>query len=147
MRIHPKLAQWFRDYEKAHRTAGNRMTHMLGIPLIMMSSLGMLQLVVLHPGTVFFPITAALVAYLVLSALYIYGYPLLGMAMAMTMAGLYYVGASLPLFANVALFVIGWVLQFVGHAFYERQSPSFFKNLIHLLVGPLYILKILLRFK
>jgi uncharacterized membrane protein YGL010W len=147
MGIHPQLAKWFKDYAKSHRTAGNRMTHALGIPLIIMSSLGMLHLVRLHPGTGFFPITLALVIYLVLNGFYIYGYPLLGLCMAMTMAGLYYVGTCLPLSANLALFVVGWVLQFMGHKVYEKKSPSFLKNIVHLFVGPLYILKDILRFK
>jgi uncharacterized membrane protein YGL010W len=33
-----------------------------------------------------------------------------------------------------ALFVLGWVLQFVGHA-YERKPPEFFKDWRFLLVG------------
>lgn len=145
MGIHPQLVAWFKDYEKAHRTAGNRMTHMLGIPMIMMSSYGMLHGVVLHQAA--FPVTAAFLIYLALSAIYVYGYPLLGIAMAFTMSGLYYAGTLLPLPANLALFVIGWVLQFIGHSFYEKQRPSFFKNFIHIFVGPFYILKTILRFK
>ena len=37
-----------------------------------------------------------------------------------------------------ALFVGGWVLQFVGHA-YEGKKPAFLTNLTHLLIGPLWI--------
>jgi uncharacterized membrane protein YGL010W len=147
MGIHPQLRAWFKDYENAHRTAGNRMTHMLGIPMIIMSSYGMLNGVVLHRGVGPLPVTAALAIYVLLSAVYVYGYPLLGIAMAFTMAGLYFAGTLLPLPANMALFVIGWVLQFVGHSFYEKRRPSFFKNFIHLFVGPFYILKVTLRFK
>ncbi|MBL0386314.1 DUF962 domain-containing protein [Tumebacillus sp. ITR2] len=40
----------------------------------------------------------------------------------------------------LALFVVGWIFQFIGHAF-EGNPPSFFKNPIYLLVGPLWILK------
>ncbi|MCP5464827.1 MAG: DUF962 domain-containing protein [Deltaproteobacteria bacterium] len=43
----------------------------------------------------------------------------------------------------VGLFILGWVLQFIGHAF-EGKPPAFFKNPIHLLVGPVWwVLKIL----
>lgn len=37
------------------------------------------------------------------------------------------------------LFVCGWVFQLVGHAVYERNRPAFFRNLAHLLIGPLWI--------
>jgi uncharacterized membrane protein YGL010W len=52
---------------------------------------------------------------------------------------------SLPLvFWNwqwaLALFVVGWILQFVGH-FFEGNQPSFFRNPIFLIVGPLWIVK------
>jgi uncharacterized membrane protein YGL010W len=40
----------------------------------------------------------------------------------------------------LALFVFGWILQFIGHYIYEKRSPAFFQNLTHLLVGPLWIL-------
>jgi uncharacterized membrane protein YGL010W len=47
----------------------------------------------------------------------------------------------LPLWLHVALFIGGWILQFIGHARYEKQSPAFLNNLLHLLVGPLWILE------
>jgi uncharacterized membrane protein YGL010W len=34
----------------------------------------------------------------------------------------------------LALFVVGWVLQFIGHA-YERKPPEFFKDWRFLFVG------------
>jgi uncharacterized membrane protein YGL010W len=34
----------------------------------------------------------------------------------------------------IALFALGWVLQFIGHAF-ERKPPEFFKDWRFLLVG------------
>lgn len=52
---------------------------------------------------------------------------------------------SLPLFFlswrwALALFVVGWILQFVGHVF-EGNRPAFFQNPLYLLVGPLWLLK------
>jgi uncharacterized membrane protein YGL010W len=42
------------------------------------------------------------------------------------------------------LFVIGWILQFVGHAF-EGKAPAFFSNPLYLFVGPLWWIKKLFR--
>ena len=52
---------------------------------------------------------------------------------------------SLPLFffswrLALVLFVVGWILQFVGHAI-EGNQPAFMKNPIYLLIGPLWLLK------
>ena len=42
--------------------------------------------------------------------------------------------ASLPLWMPVTLFVTGWALQFVGHAF-EGKAPEFFHDWRFLFVG------------
>lgn len=52
---------------------------------------------------------------------------------------------SLPLFLfswrwALALFAVGWILQFVGHAV-EGNQPAFFRNPVYLLVGPWWLLR------
>ena len=52
---------------------------------------------------------------------------------------------SLPMFFvdwqwALGLFVVGWIFQFIGHAF-EGKAPSFFKNPVFLLVGPYWWLR------
>src|SRR5216110_2915819 len=52
---------------------------------------------------------------------------------------------SLPLFFlrwhwALALFIVGWILQFVGHAI-EGNQPAFFRNPIYLLVGPVWFVR------
>ncbi len=42
--------------------------------------------------------------------------------------------ASLPMWMPVTVFVIGWVLQFIGHAF-EGKAPEFFHDWRFLFVG------------
>ena len=46
----------------------------------------------------------------------------------------------MPPMVALGLFVGAWVLQFIGHYVYEHRSPAFFRNLTHLLVGPLWVL-------
>ena len=52
---------------------------------------------------------------------------------------------SLPVFLfswrwGLGLFVVGWVLQFAGHAI-EGNQPAFFRNPVYLLVGPWWLLR------
>ena len=52
---------------------------------------------------------------------------------------------SVPLFFvnwrwALALFVAGWVFQFIGHAI-EGNQPAFFGNPLYLLVGPWWLLR------
>jgi uncharacterized membrane protein YGL010W len=52
---------------------------------------------------------------------------------------------SLPLFFfnwhwALLLFILGWILQFVGHAV-EGNQPAFFKNPLYLLIGPWWLIR------
>jgi len=49
--------------------------------------------------------------------------------------------------AGVAAFLTGWIFQAIGHAVYEKNRPAFFKNLLHLLVGPLFLANELLKIR
>jgi uncharacterized membrane protein YGL010W len=40
--------------------------------------------------------------------------------------------------SGLAMFVIGWVIQFVGHH-YEGRKPAFVDDLSGLIVGPLFV--------
>jgi uncharacterized membrane protein YGL010W len=40
----------------------------------------------------------------------------------------------------LALFVVGWILQFVGHAI-EGNRPAFFQNPVYFLVGPWWLIR------
>lgn len=53
--------------------------------------------------------------------------------------------ASLPLMiaappVGIGMFVVGWILQFIGHAF-EGKAPSFFSDPKYLLIGPMWFWK------
>ena len=39
----------------------------------------------------------------------------------------------------VVVFVVAWIGQFIGHA-YEGKRPSFFTDLVYLLIGPIWVL-------
>jgi len=38
----------------------------------------------------------------------------------------------------LGVFVVGWMLQFVGH-YYEGRKPAFVDDMIGLLVGPMFV--------
>jgi uncharacterized membrane protein YGL010W len=65
------------------------------------------------------------------------------------MVGIPMIVVSLPLMffappVGIALFVLGWILQFIGHAF-EGKAPSFFRNPGFLLMGPTWYVTNLFR--
>jgi len=39
---------------------------------------------------------------------------------------------------GIALFVVGWIIQFIGH-YFEGRKPAFFDDIIGLIIGPLFV--------
>jgi uncharacterized membrane protein YGL010W len=60
-----------------------------------------------------------------------FGIPLIILSLPVTLLGILW---HRLLWVGLTLFVVGWLLQFVGHAF-ERKPPEFFKDWRFLLVG------------
>ena len=129
----------FDDYASYHRTAGNKWFHRLGIPMIMLTLLGMLARVdLVRAGSVV--VDAAMVLVAVAGVYYLVLEWRLGLAMIAVSVAMYVAGAALPMMVNVVVFVAGWIFQFIGHSVYEKRQPAFFRNFVHLLIGPLWIL-------
>ena len=49
-------------------------------------------------------------------------------------------GMRVLLYCAIGVFVVAWVGQFIGHI-YEGHRPSFFTDLVFLLVGPMWTLR------
>jgi uncharacterized membrane protein YGL010W len=134
-----RVQELFADYSEHHRTPGNKWCHRIGIPAIMLSLLGMLARVTLWPGDPL-RIDAAMVLIALTAVFYLRLDPILGSVMVLVSIAFYFAGAWLPMSINIALFVGGWILQFIGHSAFEKRQPAFLRNLVHLLVGPLWLL-------
>lgn len=128
------------DYASYHRTRGNKICHFFGIPLIMFGIFSLLQM--LRFGIISgFPLTAAEV-FITLVAIYYFTLD------AKLASGMLVSSAIIDAAAHavddwrigLGVFIIGWIFQGIGHAIYEKRSPAFLKNLLHLLVGPIFLL-------
>jgi uncharacterized membrane protein YGL010W len=133
------LRRHFADYAAFHRTAGNRTCHSFSIPIIVLASLALLARVPLAALGGYELTLAELVI-----ALFVAYYLTLDVTLALVMLTAYVVldaaGRFIAPAPALALFVLGWILQGVGHWVYEKNSPAFFRNVVHLAVGQLWIL-------
>lgn len=130
----------FADYASHHTTRGNKLFHRLGIPMIMLTLLGMLSRLVIVPGVPVHYFDGAMILIILAEVVYLMLEWRLALMMLVVSIAFYFAGAWLPFWVNVALFVLGWIFQFIGHIVYEKRQPAFLNNLLHLLVGPLWIL-------
>ena len=128
-----KIDQLLAHYGESHRDPRNERIHFVAIPLIMLSLIGLLF--ALHPWVAYAFVGASMVYYARLSAVF-----LLSMAV-LSLACLALVHAMVPhvLPVSIAIFVGGWIAQFVGHRIEDRK-PSFLEDLQYLWVGPIFVL-------
>jgi len=125
-------SELFAEYGSYHRDPRNRLCHFIGIPTIVLGTIAMLAAVRIGP------IDLALL-FLVATLVYYASIDLRGTLLsAVAFAVLYALGARLGWQIGLIAFVLGWVLQLVGHRL-EGSKPKFLENLIYLLVGPIYI--------
>jgi uncharacterized membrane protein YGL010W len=135
------LNDYFSSYNEYHQTQGNKLTHYLGIPLIVFSTLGLLAMV--SVGGWF---DLGLVLWLASSVFYCRLDWKRGLPFALLTFGFYWFSRWVTWDVHVGLFIVGWILQGIGHYKYEKKSPAFLTNLSHLLIGPFWIFCRLLRF-
>ncbi len=139
------LEEQITQYAAYHRDRRNIATHFVGVPLIVFSVAMGLALIPLPfmPGQM----TLAFVATLVAVGYYFKLDYALGVAMLVYMTlNLWLaitVAAKFPpaTAAGVAvgIFVVGWIIQFIGHKF-EGMKPAFFDDIMGLAIGPLFVM-------
>ena len=135
----PALRAHFADYATFHATPGNQACHYVAVPVIVLTVLALLAQVPLF-ALAGFTVTLAEVVLVLVTLYYLTLDPPLAVLMLAASALFLWIGRSLPWTVSLGLFVGAWVLQFIGHYVYEHRSPAFFRNLTHLLVGPLWVL-------
>jgi uncharacterized membrane protein YGL010W len=134
--------EWFALYGESHHNPTNKLIHWICIPAIVVSVVGLLASIPapfgvwwLSPAII---VSGAALAYY--SAVSIR----LALGMSVALAGVFAAVAALstmtiPLWVtSVAIFVVAWIFQFIGHKV-EGKKPSFFQDLQFLLIGPLWL--------
>ncbi|RZL01649.1 MAG: DUF962 domain-containing protein [Rubrivivax sp.] len=140
-----KLVDLLAQYASYHRDRRNILTHLVGIPVIVLS-----LMVLLARPTLFTAGGVALNPGMVIATLLALYYLKLDLRMGAVMAVVLALGLDVALYTaplatgawlglGLGLFVVGWVIQFLGHH-YEGRKPAFVDDLIGLIIGPLFVL-------
>jgi len=137
------LEQHLSTYATYHRDRRNIATHFVGIPMIVMALLALLARPSVGAGVAAF--SPGLVVLALGSLFYFrldlrFGFAMLACNLPAYGFGLWLAGQTFAcwLAGGIGLFVLGWVIQFIGHAF-EGRKPAFVDDLVGLLVGPLFL--------
>lgn len=133
------LAQ-YGDYHREHR---NIITHLIGIPMIVVALLTLLSRPEFTVG--YLLLTPANLLVFVAVIFYIR----LDIKLGLLMTVLLWLCLNLArdfaamsttawLSWGIGLFVVGWVFQFVGH-YFEGRKPAFVDDIMGLAIGPLFV--------
>lgn len=131
-------------YGAYHRDLRNRLTHFVGVPIIVFAILQALSW--LRVDVAGYTVTAAMPFVFVILIYYFRLDAALGAAMTVfTLAVLYFADAaavqswptSLAIF--LVTFVGGWIIQLIGH-YFEGRKPALADNLFQVFVAPVFLM-------
>ena len=137
------LKEYLDEYSLSHQHPTNVLIHKICVPVIMFSLIGILKALPV-PGNwpLWFDWSLVLIAgamhfYISLKnvrVIFFIGLELVIMLMILE--------ALRPRFflLSLALFILAWIGQFIGHKI-EGKKPSFFRDLLFLFIGPIWTLK------
>jgi uncharacterized membrane protein YGL010W len=135
------FARMMKDYESIHQHPANRLIHAIGIPAILIAVFGLCMQAhwpgvrVAHSGWLLLFLTSAITTRWSIRAGLAYSL-LAGACFWSASALLAVLNDAYQLGAFSGLFVTGWLVQLLGHAF-EGQSPQFVSRPANLLLGPI----------
>ncbi len=142
------LTDHLAQYATYHRDRRNIFTHFIGVPMIAFAVTALLS----RPGfhVLGFWLSPATLCALASAIFYLRLDLRLGALMSALLGLSLWGGANLAmqstmvwLSGGVGLFVVGWIIQFIGH-YYEGRKPAFVDDLSGLIVGPLFVVAELL---
>lgn len=132
------------QYAEYHRDRRNIATHCVGVPMIVFAVGVLLARPAFATGA--WVLTPAWLAFVLAAAWWLTrGNVVLGLAVSAATAVLILAGQRLGAVSTAAwlawgvgAFIVGWIIQFIGH-YYEGRKPAFVDDLTGLLVGPMFV--------
>ena len=138
-------------YKSVHLSQKNINTHFIGVPLIVFAVtllLSALQFELMLGDSAETSLTLsfslAMFLFIFVAIYYLLLHRLLALGMLAYMVFNLYLAHlcsdidSISTIA-IALFVVGWIIQFIGH-YYEKAKPAFVDDLGQFLIGPLFLM-------
>ena len=152
--------EWLDAYGESHQDGLNKIIHWICVPAIMFSLMGLLVCIPSGFLAAALPedlgpwanwatlaILGSLIFYLRLSLPLAAGFVPIGIALLWGNVALKLAekeGSPPLVYISLAIFVLAWLGQFIGHKI-EGGKPSFFEDLQFLLIGPAWLLAAVYR--
>jgi uncharacterized membrane protein YGL010W len=142
-----KIERLLGEYKESHQNETNQLIHWIFVPLIFLSVIGILWDVKLPIELDFLggePLNVSMIVALLVFAYYLSMSFAISVGMLVVtsigMVACYFYDGSISVWVlSLGVFIVSWIMQFVGHKV-EGKKPSFFKDLEFFLVGPMWVL-------
>ncbi len=149
---------YFDKYAESHQNPTNKLLHWICVPLIVFSLLGLVWAIpfpyikflgryngflnwasfLIGFSVYYYYKLSPVLSYLMLLVLFCFSYGII------ELDTLQKAGGPLLWQVCVAIFVISWIGQFIGHKI-EGKKPSFLDDIKFLLIGPIWLLHFILK--
>lgn len=130
-------------YAAYHRNQRNIITHLIGIPMIVIA----LEILLSRPTWFIanLPISPAIIVSALAALFYLKLDRPLGILMTLLLGLAVWLGSTVALLEThlwlswgIGLFFVGWIFQFIGH-YFEGRKPAFVDDIMGLAIGPLFV--------
>lgn len=130
-------------YAAYHRNTRNILTHLVGIPMIVVA----IEILLSRPSWVLFDVTLspAIIISAIAALFYLKLDIVFGVLMTVLLALAVWLASHVALLPTyewlawgIGLFVVGWIFQFIGH-YFEGKKPAFVDDIMGLAIGPLFV--------
>ncbi|MCF6319057.1 MAG: DUF962 domain-containing protein [Proteobacteria bacterium] len=129
------------EYASSHQNKTNKLIHYFAVPIIFWTITAMLWVVKLPYVENLAVVATVLISIYYLSKDVKLAIQMIIISVLCLLLNDFLEAQGLPLlYIALVLFVIAWILQFIGHKV-EGKKPSFFKDLQFLLIGPAWIVR------
>lgn len=131
------------NYAAYHRDRRNILTHLVGIPMIVVA----IEILLSRPAWLIGDITLspAIIISAVAALFYLKLDVALGVIMTVLLTLTVWLASHVALLPTaqwliwgIGLFVVGWIFQFIGH-YFEGRKPAFVDDIMGLAIGPLFV--------
>lgn len=137
------LTDHLTQYAAYHQDHRNVATHFVGIPMIVLAVTILLSRPAWEIGGL--PATPAVLLAILSSIFYLrldlrFGLTMVAQLLVSLWISQWVAAQSTAVWLSwgLGLFIVGWIIQFIGH-YWEGRKPAFVDDMVGLLVGPLFL--------
>lgn|SRR5690554_425491 len=137
------ITEHLASYAAYHRDRRNIMTHLVGIPMIVVAIEILLSRPTWYIGDAM--LSPAIIVSAIAALFYLKLDLMLGIVMTVLLSLAVWLASHVALLDTlvwvswgIGLFVVGWIFQFIGH-YFEGKKPAFVDDIMGLAIGPLFV--------